>query len=296
MGPRLLSKGFVRRRFLVIGADGLLGGSLHHAWRAAGHDVFGTALSPLANREGIVRLDLSQEADLWPTLPRCEVAVLCAAITNLDECRRRPDPTRFVNSLQTALLARHLAGQGTFVIFMSSNLVFDGSRPFRPAAESPSPRTEYGRQKAEAEAALASLGSQCAIVRLTKVFHPGLPLIKNWSQQLSTGQVIRAFGDYVCSPIALDSVIQAVSRVAETRGHGVFQLSGTEDISYADIALHLARRLGCEERLVHRANGNAGGELEHLPACSTLDASRAVQELGFRWDAPLRVIDGILPP
>src|SRR4029077_13292605 len=110
--------------------------------------------------EKVLPLDLSQPPESWPALPECRAAVFCAAMTNLEQCRRDPAESRRINVVQTLHLARRLAEQNCFVVFISTNLVFDGAKPFRRQDDPTCPRTEYGRQKAEVEAALAGLGER----------------------------------------------------------------------------------------------------------------------------------------
>ena len=144
-------------RVLIVGADGLLGGTLRRHLQRAGHEVAATSLLSVPDSQNVLHLDLTQPPETWPELPACRAVVLCAAITSLEQCRANPAGTRLVNVTRTLALLEGLAQKGTFVVFISSNLVFDGSKPGRQADEPVCPRTEYGRQKAEAEAALLRL-------------------------------------------------------------------------------------------------------------------------------------------
>ncbi len=55
---------------------------------------------------------------------------------------------------KTSLLIKRLVAVGIFVVFISSNAVFDGTIPFVRADQPVNPKTAYGRQKAAAEEAL----------------------------------------------------------------------------------------------------------------------------------------------
>ena len=85
---------------------------------------------------------------------RSGAAVLAAAVTKLDACERDPEATARVNVEANLALAAMLASQGVYVVFLSSNQVFDGTRPHRLGSEPTSPQTVYGRQKAEVESRL----------------------------------------------------------------------------------------------------------------------------------------------
>ena len=281
-------------RYLVAGADGLLGGTLRRYWLQQGHEVASTSLLPLENGEGVLHLDLAQSPDKWPELPSCRAAVLCAAITNLEQCRRDPAGTSRVNVTHTLELAQRLLERNCFVVFISSNLVFNGDKPVCPPDEPFSPRTEYGRQKAQLEASLSTLGDRVGIVRLTKVMHAGLPLIRGWKQALGEGKPITPFTDLLCSPITLDATVRILAKVAENELGGVWQLSGTADISYAEVAQRLVRHGGYDGALIRPLLARETANLEHLPRHTTLDASRSKKTLGFEILDPASVLDRAL--
>ena len=289
MGVVLPSQIVVNGSTLIVGAEGLLGGALSRFWRRTGREVVATSLRIL--EEGAVHLDIAQPEETWPVLPKCSAAVLCAGITDLERCRRDPAGTRWVNVTQTLKLAHRLAGQGCFVVFLSSNLVFDGSKPLRHPAEPTCPKTEYGHQKAEAEAGLARLGNRFGVVRLTKVFHSEMPLVRGWIQSLSDGKPIHPFADFMCSPISLETTIRAVATVAENQLNGIWHLSSSADITYAGIAQHIAGRQKFDATLVQPVSCREAATLEHRPLYTTLDATRSQKELGFEIPDPVSVID-----
>lgn len=280
---------------LIVGVDGLLGGTLRRHLQQQGREVAATSLLSVADPRGVIHLDLTQSPETWPELPPCRAVVLCAAITSLEQCRANPAGTRLVNVAHTLTLLEHLAQRGTFVVFISSNLVFDGSKPWRQPDELPCPRTEYGRQKAEAETALRRLGEQAAIVRLTKVIHPDMPLMRGWVQSLREGKTISPFEDMVCSPITLDATVSAIAEVADQQRAGIWQLSASADLTYAGIARRLAEIGGFDSAMVQPASARAAA-LEHLPQHSTLDPGRSLSELGFELRDPESVIDRVFNP
>ena len=191
---------------------------------------------------------------------------------------------------QTLRLAEKLRAAGIFVVFPSSNLVFDGRRPCAPADEPLCPQTEYGRQKAAVEAELAAFGSGAAIVRLTKVVGPQWALACDWAQALRAGRSIRAFTDLRCAPIPLELTVRGLLEVARRRLPGLWQFSAPVDVSYAGLASHLARRLGANPTLVEAVSGQTNGGLEHVPCHTTLDTTRARAELGMEFPTPLEVM------
>ncbi|MCL4788753.1 MAG: sugar nucleotide-binding protein [Verrucomicrobia bacterium] len=275
---------------LIVGTEGLLGSTLLALGRRHGLNVFGTMIEPDKANPQILQLNLSKELGEWSPPAGCRAAILCAAITSLEACRRDPAGTRQINVTQTLRLTEKLLAAGVFVVFISSNLVFDGTQPLRRAEEAVCPMTEYGRQKAEVERAFTAFGGKVAIVRLTKVANPRWPLILGWIQAARSGQPVEAFGDFVCAPIPLDVTAYGLLKIAEGRLPGIWQFSADSDVSYAGIARHIVRRMNGDESLV-KVVACQGGAFEHSPTHTTLDASRARRELGLIFPEPLRVIE-----
>ena len=269
----------------------MLGSALSEHWLRLGAEVWRTSRRA-GPRYTSIRLDLSEPENAWGPLPSCRTAVICAGITSLDECRRDPDGTRRINVLQTLALARRLAGEGVFLVYLSTNLVFDGSKPCPQPDEPVSPRTEYGRQKAEVEAGLAKIGSRHAIVRLTKVIYPGLPLLLGWRGALNDGRSITPFSDKMVAPISLRNVLQGVAAVTERELEGVWQFSPANDVSYAEIATSLGELISAPRALIKPVRAPLV-ESETLPRYGTLDASRPIRELNLDFHAWAQVVSEI---
>lgn len=221
------------------------------------------------------------------------MAVLCAAVTSTDECRSRPDECRRVNVDAAFELGRRLTDAGARIVFLSTNLVFDGSTPFTPPTAARCPWTAYGRMKAEAEERLLALGGT-TVVRLTKVVGRTLPVIDRWRDSLGRGEPIRPLTDLVVAPVSLDLAAMVIAAAAREPLGPILQVSARADVSYADVAARLARRWGAAPDLVRPATvAELGLSLEHLPAHTTLDASLVRDRLGIEPPDPWAAIDEV---
>jgi dTDP-4-dehydrorhamnose reductase len=132
-----------------------------------------------------------------------------------------------------------------------------------------------------------------AIVRLTKVIHRGMPLFQRWLEDLSAGRVIYPFANYYCSPISATSAIEGIARIAEQRAAGVWQISSTDDVSYAEIGGHFAQGLGRDPKAWVEPTLAAAGTLEHLPRYASLDTAETRPFLGTVPRSSLAVIDEV---
>jgi dTDP-4-dehydrorhamnose reductase len=264
--------------WLVVGADGGIGRPLLARLRADSRAAVGTTRR--AGGDGL-HLDLAADPSSWQLPDRVAVAYLCAAVTSIDTCRRDPAGTRGVNVDHTLALAARLRERGAHVVFLSTNQVFDGTVPFRGEAAAVCPLTEYGRQKADAEAALLAAGG-ATVARFTKVVPPDWPLIHMWREALSRGEPVEAFGDMVLSPVPFGVAIEALVRTGEKQPGGVIHVSGVEDFTYAELARRLAMAMGADPGLVRAVSCRERGiPAEAAPAHTALATERVVRELGL---------------
>ena len=276
--------------FLVVGADGMIGRALADHLVRAGETVLETThlLDTLSDHR--VFLDMTQDISEWRPPEPVSVAVICAAATSLERCRTQPEQSALFNVHNTVAVAKKLVANDAFVVFPSTNLVFDGSVPFREAEDVVCPQTEYGWQKAETERQLLASGDSTSVVRFTKVLGPNMPLLKGWIEALQNNEVIHPFSDMVMAPVPLSFAVHVLHRITELRRPGIVQVSGKEDVTYAQVARHIAQRIGASPDLVQPMKSTeAGLQLEAVPSYTTLDTTRLRMELGMEppdvWSA-----------
>ena len=213
--------------WLVVGGDGLIGRALVRQLAGEGRAVLASTRRRGVAGPGRPFLELTQDPSDWTPPQPVSVAFLLAAAANQLSCCADPEISRKINVDHTVTLARRLIAQGAFVVFASTNLVFDGEAPRYPTCASPTPTSEYGRQKVEAERRLLALGAGVAVVRLTKVLAADMPLIGAWIEALKAGKPVNAFSDLICAPMPVAYVAQALARIGASGQGGVFHLSGS---------------------------------------------------------------------
>ena len=242
----------------------------------------GTTRRPDAVDEFNLYLDLEEGADEWRCPRPIDVAVVCAGVSKIKACKQNVEATARVNVQGVSALAKALVARGAFVVYLSSNHVFEGSVPYRAPDDPVSPVTEYGLQKAEAERRISQLGDRASIVRFTKVLGPADHLFTAWSRALRNGEIIRPFSDMYMAPVPLWFAVSMLKQVADMRLPGILQVSGERDICYADAAHLGARLLGADLGLVQPVDASQSGlYMEPVSAHTTLDIERLKSELGM---------------
>lgn len=279
--PKKQSQEVKKIGVLIVGAQSTIGQKLVESYQRRGGAVWETTRHHNLLDKQRSFLDLSGDVSQF-TLPSNSIktAFICAAVTSQEQCRRNPTESRQVNVEGTVNLAKRLIQLGVHVVFISSNLVFDGIKPFANANDPYSPQTEYGRQKVETESELLKLGDLISIVRFSKILSPNFPLFNDWIQNLNLGKNISPFWDMFMAPIPIDFAVDVLIKVAERQIIGVFQVSATQDISYAKAALYISRKLRFDEKHINPVSCRTSG-IEFAPLHTSLDISRLKSELGL---------------
>src|SRR5262249_11120460 len=227
--------------------------------------------------------------------PGAAAVGILAAAARLADCAADPAGTARINVVGTVALAERLLANGIFVLFISTNQVFDGRTPHVAGDTPTAPVSEYGRQKARSETALRALmarGAPAAILRLAKVISPRTALLRDWTAALAAGKQIRALHDMTMAPVAADMVAQAIEALMGDRSTGIFQLSGPRDVTYERVGHFLAERLGADKSLVARTSVETAGLPSGIaPAHTTLDPSALAQRFGLVVPDAWAVID-----
>jgi dTDP-4-dehydrorhamnose reductase len=285
---------------LLVGADSEIGAVTARHLGALGVPVVATTRRRERIAADCTYLDLAQPLNGWTPPPDVEAACIVAAVARLQTCDSDPVGSSYVNVGQTVALAETLLGQGIPVLFLSSNQVFDGSLPFVPADAPLCPVSEYGRQKARTEEALRrhiAAGAPVSILRFAKIVSPGMPLLRQWASALESGQPISAFADMMLAPTPVQLAAQAIARLMREGARGIYQLTGPRDVSYAELADHLAERLGADPRLVARVGAaSAGMPKGATPRHTTLDSSALRDRFGLAVPDVWAVVEEAVGP
>ena len=270
---------------LIVGSDSFIGGALMAQLQRVGKQVVGTTRRSECVDECHIYLDILEDVETWSCPWSVAVAVICAGVTKLEACRRDPLTSARVNVERISALVKNLVAKGAFVVYLSTNQVFDGSVPHRLPNDPLSPVTEYGRQKAEAERRISQWKDSVSILRLSKVFGKEVPLFREWVLKLRQQKLIHPFQDMAMAPVPASTVVTVIQLIVENRVNGIMQVSGNRDVSYAEAAILGTKSLGFDKGLIQPINSTEGGDFqERLPKYTTMDMRH------------LRNIFGIEPP
>lgn len=261
-------------RLLIIGSTGFLG--QHLARKAAGSfDVFDADLTAPPGERG-VKIDITSAASVNAAFDdtRPDAVILLAAISDIDQCERRPELAEAVNVSGAAHVAAACRRTGARLIFTSSAAVFDGTRHGYRESDAPTPVSVYGRTKARAEQLIAAELPAAVILRLALVagFAEGTgtnAMLNKFAAKLRAGEVVSLPNFEYRNPIDAATLCDVILELlAGANAAGIFHLGATEAISRFELGVRLAKRLGYASQLVEAQTeplpGRAPRGLDHF--------------------------------
>lgn len=133
-------------------------------------------------------------------------------------------------------VARAAAAVGARLVHLSTDVVFDGRKgaPYVEEDE-PSPCSDYGRAKADAESAVVAACPAALVVRTSLIVGgPGHEPSKH--EQVALDEGMTFFDDEVRSPIQVTDLARALLALAASPVTGVLNVAGADDVSRADLA------------------------------------------------------------
>ena len=273
------------RPLLVLGAEGQVARELADIAPAEGWTV---------TRVGRAQADLATTG-IAPLLARHRPALVvnAAAYTTVDKAETEPDAARALNADLPARAARACAEAGLPFVHISTDYVFDGSKPAPYVEDDPiSPLGVYGATKAEGERAVQAAGGRAAIVRTAWVYGAqGANFVRTMLRLAETRDELGVVGDQHGDPTWSQDVARACLKLGDRlcggdrEAQGVFHAAGEGDTTWAELAAAVfhesSRRKGPSARVRPITTADYPTPARR-PANSRLDCAKLHRVTGWR--------------
>lgn len=245
----------MKPRLLVIGASGFVGS--RWALAAAGHFDVTRASRRTPQEDDWIAVDITDPDSVRQAFDRAcpEHVTLLAALSDIDRAEHERELAEKINVAGATNVARECARVGARLLYTSTDAVFDGTRGIYREDDPPSPPNWYGQTKARAEAAIGQIAPQATIVRLSLVLGTSaLPGGNSYVQKVvgnlrAGNQVVSPAYEYR-NPIDVGTLCEFFRELSMCDTTGIFHVGACDKISRYELALAIARTLGCDERLV----------------------------------------------
>lgn len=253
-------------RVLLTGAEGMLGRAVHIATPA------GVTVVPTT----IATLDITDAKALTRMLEtRFDWVINCAAYTRVDDAESNEALAHRVNADAVGLLGRTAAAQGTRVLHISTDYVFDG-RQHRPYREDDPPRPlgAYGRSKRAGELALEASGCAWTLVRTQWLYGGGPSFVRAMWQNARASAPVRVVNDQFGAPTHTAELADVIWRLMRGAKEGIWHATAGGCTSWYEVARAVYTLVGANTALITPCTTIGYGAVAPRPRNGCLDCSK----------------------
>ncbi len=230
----------MKKRIWVTGAGGLIGSNvLRFAQAEAGDwEWFGLGRSELDLLDhDRMRSEFAQQAPV--------ALVHCAAIANTGHCEENPELAFRTNSEATRVLSELFSELP--MVFLSTDIVFDGLSGGYVEESECRPINVYGRTKLDAETYVLRYPNHCVLrLSLNGGVSPSGDRGFNevLKQTFNRGEELKLFVDEYRQPLPVEVTARVIMTALRERWSGIYHLGGAERMSRFAIGELLAAHWG----------------------------------------------------
>lgn len=270
----------VKLKFLVTGSAGLVGQQVVKDLSET-HEVFSCYNeSPTSFMEHSRQMDLLNHEMISNVLLETEpdVVIHLGAMTGVDLCEKEESMAFEINTKATQIIAQQCSILNTFLVYVSTDYVFDGNSGMYYESSIPNPLSIYGKSKLEGEKMTQTFSSDWCIARTSTPFglHPTKKSFPVWViENLQKQKQIDVLSDQFTSPTYVPNLSKMLIEISERHLNGIFHVAGATKISRYEMARMISDKLNLDEKLLRDVSINELKLEAPRPKDSSLNISKA---------------------
>ncbi len=284
-------------RILITGGSGFLGQNIAPLL-AQRHEVFaGFFTHPPEGISASTRIDVTRPDLLWREFRalKPDLVVHAASMARPDECQANPERARQVIVEGTAGVTRACNSLGCRLVFISTDLVFDGRRGYYTETDPTSGISVYADCKIQAEKVVRDNAPAATILRIALLYgrgtaaHPGQIelMLRPWRAGIPSTFFTDQYRTPLFAPVVAD-VVEAL--LLRPDFCGILHAGGGERVSRYEFAELVAERVQAPRGLLRPGSMWDSQAAAPRGADCSLVSKRLEAELGIR---PMTCSEGL---
>lgn len=274
-------------QYLILGANGYIGGFLYHRMKEDGLNVFGTK-HHRKGEEGLLYFDALNDSVYHITdmlTEKEKTAVLCIAQANIDRCMMEYELSKQINVTFVKKIINILRQEGFYVIYFSTDNVFDGIEGNYTEQSKTNAINQYGKMKEEIEHFLLQNYPDVCLFRLPKVLgkHRNPQNMLTDLENRLGDKIIRCIKGNKMSIVSQEDIYQACLIASERKMKGIFNLSSGEVYSRKELTVNFFNSLGVYHQNVVEIELEDFHFKDIRPLKISLDNSKFKKETGYEF-------------
>ena len=287
------------KKLMIIGGSGLLGGHLAKFVKD-GYEVVATYNDHPVELPGCrtIKMDIKDSERSFDTVqkedPDC--VILSAAQRNVDYCEKNQNEVRRINvegAKNVAIAANRVHAK---LIFLSTDLIFDGKKEHYLEDDITNPVNYYGVTKLKGEQEVSSISDDYAIARVSVLydwdpFEHTTNFISWLYKNLKKEKPLSLFTDQFRNATYIKNACEALIKILEKDEKGIFHVAGKKCENRYSIGLAVADTFGFDRSLISASESVNGDWLAVRPKKCCLDVGKMESVLGV---TAMTVEEGLL--
>lgn len=244
------------------------------------------------NISEVVRADITDYKELFNTIKdkKVDVVLHLAAKTHIDNCEKdkkygSKSETWEVNVVGTKNIVRISKEIGAYLIYLSTECVFDGKKGFYKEEDDPNPINWYGYTKFRGEQEVIKNTKKFCILRSVLAYgHPlkfPYDLCRIIWEKIGENKKFKAVNNQYLTLTFIDDLVRTIFTLIERNPYGIYHFAGKQVYTPYDLAQIIRDYLKLKEKkeisvdLVQYFGGRAKYRLEN----SSLSSDKIKREL-----------------
>ena len=284
-------------KLLVTGASGLLGTRICQLACKRNYEVY-SAYSQHTPRYGTpIKFDVTDSKVVLEAFEKTkpDAVVHAAALPDVDKCEKEKDLAWKINVEGTANVAQLCHRHNCFLVYISTDYVFNGEKGEYKETHSTAPVNYYGLTKLEGEKRVKQSKTAHCIAR-SSVIYGSIPAAEKinfalWLiDKLEKKEEVKTVIDQWSSPTLNTNLAEMILEIVEKRLTGTFHLAGATRLSRHEFAQHIAKTFNLNPNLLKPVTAKEMTWLAKRPKDSSLNVDKANETLTHK---PLQISESL---
>ena len=272
-------------KLLITGAIGLYGSKLARMAVNRGVEVYSCDVQEMPVCGNFVKFDVSNKEFVAEAFRRVkpDIVIHAATLTDVDKCELNQELAWKINVEGTRNIVEAAKATGSFLIYISTDYVFNGEKGMYTEQDQPDPINYYGLTKLKAEE-LVKVLDEYFIARPSVIYGStpaaGKVNFALWLiETLRRGEHVKIVTDQWNTPTLNSNLAEMTLEVVERRLTGTFHLCGATRVSRFEFAQQIAETFGLDKWLIDPVLSSQFKWPAKRPTDSSLDTTKAQQTL-----------------
>jgi len=284
-------------KLLVTGASGLLGTRICQLATKQNYEVYSAHSEHIPQFGTPIKLDITDGTALKQLFnkTRPDMVVHSAALTDVDKCEKEKDLAWKINAEATSNIAQLCHEHNCFLVYVSTDYVFNGEKGNYKETERTAPINYYGLTKLKGEQEIKKSRTEYCIARAS-VIYGSIPAAGKinfalWLiEKLGKKEETKTVTDQWNSPTLNTNLAEMILEIVEKRITGTFHLAGATRLSRYEFAQKIAETFNLDQNLLRPTSSEKMPWIAKRPRDTSLNVDKAKQTLNNK---PLQISEAL---